>query len=248
MSQRFPYRTAIAGLTAIAAAAAPITATAAPAQPDHIVAADSRPIPGWVTVDAKPAGSESVFTATVLPNVPGEVLFVVTAKAADGETVTEIVRQQAPIDDGKATFNHTFANAGEYVVQAAVLSEGKTGAQSAPYAFTVAQQTRPGGSTVSGDVTAGDLAGPIIGAVVSLAVLVGSQTHIPALEQMITATQKSLGIYNPQVVSAVENALPVAGGVIGAAGLAGAIAGLVKALKDANVEITVEKNAASDTA
>lgn len=246
MTKRSQFHAAIAGLTAAAIVASPITAVAAPNPPSAVGEADAPahtvPTPGWVTVDAKPAGAASTFSATVLPNVSGEVLFVVTAKAADGQAGEEVFRQQAPIAEGKAVLNHAFANAGEYVVQATIVREGKAGIPSAPYAFTVAQNELPSGTSISGNITAGDLAGPIVGAVVSLAVLIGSQSHIPALEQMITDTQKALGIYNPQVVAAFDNALPVVGGVIGVAGLAGAIAGLVKALKDAGVEITIEKN------
>lgn len=247
MTKRSPFHAAIAGLTVAAIVANPITAVAAPNAPAAADEAENAlthtvPTPGWVTVDPKPAGTASTFTATVLPYVTGEVLFVVTTKAPEGQAGEEVFRQQAPITEGKAVFNHAFANAGEYVVQATIVREGKAGIPSAPYAFTVAQNELPSGTSISGNITAGDLAGPIVGAVVSLAVLIGSQSHIPALEQMITDTQKALGIYNPQLVASFDNALPVVGGVIGVAGLAGSIAGLVKALKDSGVEITIEKN------
>lgn len=245
MTIRFPFRTAVAGLTAAALVIAPV---AAPGSPNYVAAAAQSaqsvlPVPGYVGVEAHPAGTESEFTATVLPNVSGEVVFVITSSPADGKAGTEVARKQAPIEGGKATLKYALPAAGDYLVQATVLRNGELGEPSAAYAFTVADPQRAGGSSVKADITAADIAGPIVGAVVSLAVLIGSQTSIPGIERAITDGQKALGIYNPQMVQVASQTLPVAGGVIGLAGLIAAIVQLVKALKETEVEVTVTKDA-----
>lgn len=258
MAQRFPFRAAIAGLTAIAVAAAPISTptnpviTAAVAQAaDAASAQESLPTPGWVTVQPKAAGKESVFTATVPAKTEGTVLFEVKAKnAADQDGSAEWGAMQAPIENGgatetwKATLRLGIPKAGEYTVQATVLNGDKAGKPSAAYSFTVPEKDRTGGSSINGNVEAADIAGPIVGAVLSLAILIGSQTHIPAIQQVITDTQKAMGIYNPSIAATINNALPVAGGAVGLGGLIAAIVELVKAIKASNVDITVTPNGA----
>lgn len=247
MAQRFPFRAAIAGLTAIAIAAAPISTlnnpltTAAVAQAlDAASTQETLPIPGWVTVQPKAAGKESVFTATVPTNTQGTVLFEVKDKnAANQEGTAEWGIMQTPIENGKATLRLGIPKAGEYTVQATVLDGDKAGKPSAAYSFTVPEKDRTGGSSINGNVEAADIAGPIVGAVLSLAILIGSQTHIPAIQQVITDTQKAMGIYNPSIAATINNALPVAGGAVGLGGLIAAIVELVKAIKASNVDITV---------
>lgn len=250
MTLSFPLRTVAAATTAMALTISPAVASGTQIQlikategEVSTVPPDALPVPGYVTVDVKPLGSESVFTATVLPNISGDVLFVVTTAAEEGKQATEVTRKQKPIKDGRAEFRYALPAAGSYVVQATVLREGKAGEVSAPYAFTIAEDVRHGGSSIKANVTAGDIAGPIVGAVVSLAVLIGSQTSIPGIERALTDSQKALGVYNPQMVQLANQAIPVAGGVVGAAGLIAAIVQLVKALKETNVEVTVTDDA-----
>jgi len=247
MAQRFPFRVAITGLTAIAIAAAPIptpsTSVITPAVAQAVETAsrqETLPVPGWVTVKTAAAGKESVFTATVPANTQGTVLFEVKAKnAANQEGTAEWGIMQAPIENGKATLRLGIPKAGEYTVQATVLSGANAGKPSAAYSFTVPAKDRLGGSSVDGNVEVEGIAGPIIGAVLSLAILIGSQTHIPAIQQVITDTQKALGIYNPSIAATINNTLPVAGGAVGLGGLIAAIVELVKAIKASNVDITV---------
>lgn len=252
MAQRFPFRAAIAGLTAVAIAAAPISTPHNPLTPAAVAQAvetastqETLPIPGWVTVKTAAAGEESVFTATVPANTQGTVLFEVKAKnAADQRETAEWGIMQAPIENGKATLRLGIPKAGEYTVRATVLNGDNAGKPSAAYSFTVPAKDRLGGSSVDGNVEVEGIAGPIIGAVLSLAILIGSQTHIPAIQQVITDTQKAMGIYNPSIAATINNALPVAGGAVGLGGLIAAIVELVKAIKASNVDITVKPTGA----
>lgn len=54
---------------------------------------------------------------------------------------------------------------------------------------------------------------------VSLALAIGSQAQIPALKELNTNVQKQLGIFNPELAAKAENAIGIAGGLVGAAGL-----------------------------
>ncbi|MGI0542572.1 hypothetical protein KIP68_09810 [Corynebacterium aquatimens] len=186
-------------------------------------------VPVKVTFTGKSDGAKPVAKPA-----PAKVAAGATPKAAD--FVNNIpAGGSAEWKDGTPT------TSGNYIV----VVKDKNGAVISEVPVTVTFETtqKPAGDKGS-SVTAegrGVIIGSTIGALLSLAVLIGSQTNIQGINAAIDNVQRQLGIYNPQLASEVKNGLPIFGAIAGIAGLIGAIVPVALGVKDGKITFTVKK-------
>lgn len=223
------FNRTVAGLTAASMLA---MGTAVPTYADPAPAVESQAqAPAFAGYNPPAVVNQpTTLVAKVTAGTEGEVRFTLD----DGTPLTT-----APISpDGTASAQYTFNKAGQRKIKAAVMTDGVVGEYTEPYTVTV---VRPGSSAridVNGELNTDAVLAASLGLAASLVVLIGGFSRIPAVNATITQVQKQLGIYNEGIALQVERGLPVAGTLVGGAGLIASIVPLVQALKQAEVTVT----------